>query len=73
MTRTSTIFIIFILFLSIQVNAADWSMGFLRYEEKELKEEHPFFDIKSAQDLGSIADQHKQVHNYLTSLYKSPY
>ena len=54
-------------------NFPDWSMGFLRYEEEELKEEHPFFGIKSAQDLGFIADQHKKMHNYLTSLYKSPY
>ncbi len=56
-----------------QRNFPDWSMGYLRYQEKELAEEHPFFDIKSGQDLSFIAEQHKQMHNYLTSLYKSPY
>ncbi len=54
-------------------NFPDWSMGFLRYEENQLKEEHPFFDIKSEQNLGFISNQHQEMHSYLTSLYKSPY
>jgi len=48
-------------------------MGFLRYEKKELGEEHPFFDISSRQNMAHIASQHDEVHKYLTSLYRSPY
>lgn len=54
-------------------NFPDWSMGLLRYEENELDEKHPFFDISSRQNMALIANQQDEVHRYLTSLYRSPY
>lgn len=53
-------------------NFPDWSMGYQLYTEIEIKEKFPLFAIRKEEDLEKTKRHHKQLHDFLVSLYEAP-
>ncbi len=53
-------------------NFPDWSMGYQLYTEIEIKEKLPLFAIRNEEDFREIKKHHKQLHDFLVSLYEAP-
>ncbi len=53
-------------------NFPDWSMGYQLYTEIQIKEKLPLFAIRKEEDFQKIRKQHKELHNFLVSLYHAP-
>ena len=53
-------------------NFPDWSMSYQLYTEIEIKEKLPLFAIRKEEDLAQIKKHHKELHDFLVSLYEAP-